>query len=89
MSSVNETMTVNEDHEPGSEETKVLRVFDRERSKYGERRMTPQLIRERAEEMGEETSKQNVNFALRQLVAAGWVKKVSGGLYEFVEYPRQ
>jgi len=51
--------------------------------------MTPQLIRERAEEMGEETSKQNVNFALRQLVAAGWVKKVSGGLYEFVKYPRQ
>lgn len=88
MSSVNGTMTVNEDHEPGYEEVRVLNAFDRERAEYGERRMTPQLIRKRCAERGDEPSKQNVNYALRQLVAAGWVKKVTGGLYELVEDAR-
>ncbi|WP_339104217.1 type IV toxin-antitoxin system AbiEi family antitoxin domain-containing protein [Haloterrigena salinisoli] len=32
--------------------------------------------------------KGNVEFSLRSLRDAGWIKRVSRGLYEFVEDPR-
>lgn len=82
-------MTVNEDHAPGNAEERVLRAFVREREEYGESRMNPALIRRRLDEAGDGTSKQNVNYALRQLTAAGWVRKLEQGLYEFVDDPRE
>lgn len=78
-------MTVNEDHEPSDAQDRVLVVFKQEIEDHGESRMTPQLIRER---MAKEPSKQYVNYALSQLTAAGWVRKIVDGLYEFVEDPR-
>jgi hypothetical protein len=87
-------MGVNRDHQPSGAEEKVLNVFKHERQQTGESRMTPKLIRDRAAdiELGdgdEEPSKQYVNYALKQLTAAGWVEKESDGLYEFVEDPRE
>ena len=81
-------MTVNEDHQPGDAEERVLDVMKHDVETYGESRMTPGLIRERLEEIDNRTSKQNVNYALGQLTAAGWVRKISDGLYEFVDDPR-
>jgi hypothetical protein len=83
------TVTINDAHEPGDAEELVLQAFKHDRESYGESRMTPQLIRERIGELdGNDTSKQNVNYALGQLRAAGWVEKISDGLYEFVDDPR-
>jgi hypothetical protein len=81
-------MTVNEDHQPGDAEDRVLDAMKHDVETYGESRMTPGLIRERLEEIDNRTSKQNVNYALGQLTAAGWVRKISDGLYEFVDDPR-
>jgi len=67
-------------------------VFKHERETAGESRMTPQLIRTRATEIKaedeDEFSKQYVNYALSQLTAAGWLKKIADGLYEFQVDPR-
>jgi hypothetical protein len=87
-------MGVNRDHQPSAAEEKVLNVFKQERQQTGESRMTPKLIRDRAADIGlgdgdNQPSKQYVNYALKQLTAAGWVEKQSGGLYEFVEDPRE
>jgi hypothetical protein len=81
-------MTVNQDHKPADAEERVLDAFKHDRETFGESRMTPGLIRKRLDVIGHEASKQNVNHALRQLTAAGWVKKIADGLYEFVEDPR-
>lgn len=89
MATALQTVTVNEDHAPGEAEERVLRAFKHDRDELGESRMSPGLIRDRLEEIGEGATKQNVNYALRQLTAAGWVKKVADGLYEFVEDPRE
>jgi len=89
MDAALQAVTVNEDHNPGDAEERVLRAFKHDRETYGESRMSPGLIRERLAEIGDSTSKQNVNYALRQLTAAGWVEKVADGLYEFVEDPRE
>jgi len=43
------------------------------------------MLRDRLD--GEE--KQNVNYALNQLTTAGWVAKLSQGVYEYVDDPRQ
>lgn len=82
-------VTVNEDHNPGDAEERVLEAFKHDRDEFGESRMSPGLIRTRLTEIGDSASKQNVNYALRQLTAAGWVEKVADGLYEFVEDPRE
>lgn len=87
-------MTVNEEHTPTGAEEAVLNTFKHERQTRGSSRMTPKLIRERfADEVmmgdGDGHSKQTVNYALRQLTAAGWVEKLSDGLYELVEDPRE
>lgn len=89
MVTVLRTVTVNEDHVPGDAEDRVIRAFKHDREELGESRMSPGLIRERLEEIDDGATKQNVNYALRQLTAAGWVKKVADGLYEFVEDPRE
>lgn len=82
-------MTINEEHTPGDAEESVLRAFKHDRDNYGESRMTPGLIRERLEEINEGETKQNVNYAMGQLTAAGWVDKIADGLYEFVGDPRE
>lgn len=69
---------VNEDFEPSSEEEAVLSVLEEE---Y---RANPYLIRE---ETG--LDKGTTNTALTRLTSAGWVRKVTRGLYEFVEDPRE
>jgi hypothetical protein len=79
-------MGLNEDHTPGDAEEAVLGIFKQEREHYGESRMTPQLIRDR---LDGGQSRQSINYALGQLVAAGWVRKLTDGLYEFVEDPRE
>jgi hypothetical protein len=69
---------VNEDYEPDAVEDTVIAVLrDAERA-------NPYLIRERAGDL----SKQQINNALRNLTAAGWVRKVTRGLYDYVEDPR-
>jgi len=89
MDAALQTVTVNEDHIPGDAEEQVLGAFKHDRETYGESRMSPGLIRERLEEIDGGASKQNVNYALSQLTAAGWVEKIADGLYEFVEDPRE
>ena len=69
---------VNESHEPTDDEDAVVRLLAEER------RANPYLIRE---ETG--LAKQNVNEALKQLQAAGWVEKRTRGLYDFVADPRE
>lgn len=87
-------MTVNEEHTPTAAEEAVLNTFKHERETRGSSRMTPKLIRERSVDEvmmgdGDGHSKQTVNYALKQLTAAGWVEKEADGLYEFVEDPRE
>lgn len=46
--------------------------------------VTPKLLKEEVD-----LNDQQVNYALNQLIAAGWVRKVTTGLYELVEDPRE
>lgn len=68
---------VNEDYEPTDIEDDIVDVF------MEEWRVNPYLIREKTD-YGKET----VNTALSNLSSAGWIRKVTRGLYEFVEDPR-
>jgi len=77
-------MGQNEDHDPGPIEEEVLSAFKTERRETGESRMTPAMIRDHVD-----NSKQNVNYALDQLTAAGWVNQPATGIYEFVDDPRE
>ena len=75
---------VNEDYEPGENEADILDVLKEGRGRgepWG--RVNPLYLRERTG-----LNKQQVNYALNQLMAAGWVQKVTDGLYEFVADPR-
>jgi len=47
-------------------------------------RATPQYLKE---ETG--LNNQQVNYALNQLMAAGWVRKITTGLYEYIGDPRE
>jgi len=69
---------VNEDYDPDSVEDAVIDVLRREQ------RANPYLIREQTDGI----TKQAINNALRNLCAAGWVSKVTRGLYDYVEDPR-
>lgn len=68
---------VNENFEPSDADEAVLSVF----KDYGF--ANPYLIREETE-----MEKGDVNTCLVRLTSAGWVEKVTRGLYEFVEDPR-
>jgi DNA-binding IclR family transcriptional regulator len=75
---------VNEDYTPSDNEKQILNVITEGRSQddpWG--RVNPLYLRERTG-----MNKQQVNYALNQLRAAGWVQKVTDGLYEFVADPR-
>jgi len=71
-----ELARMNEEYEPTDNDEAVLSVL-----KDG--RANPLHIRE---ESGLE--KQRINDSLQRLQGAGWVKKVTRGLYELVEDPR-
>jgi len=75
---------VNEDYEPSEGEEKVLEVLQQGRG-TGEPwgRANPLYIREQTE-----LEKGNVEYYLRQLTTAGWIRKLTNGLYEFKEDPR-
>ena len=68
---------VNAAYEPTDREDDVLEIVREER------RVNPLLVRE---ETG--YGKGDVNTALSNLRAAGWVRRVTRGLYEFVDDPR-
>ena len=68
---------VNEDNSLSNTEEDVLVVMREEG------RANPYLIRQRTGH-----DKGAVNTALSRLTSAGWVRKVTRGLYEFVDDPR-
>jgi len=69
---------VNRDYDPDDEDEERVLAVMRE-----ENRATPYLIRERTD-----IRKEYVSRYLDNLRRAGWVRKVTRGLYEFVEDPR-
>jgi DNA-binding IclR family transcriptional regulator len=75
---------VNEDYEPSNNEESILAVLkegQNTRKPWG--RANPLYLREQTG-----LNKQQVNYALNRLIAAGWVKKLTEGLYELVVDPR-
>jgi hypothetical protein len=68
----------------GPVEKQVVEAFVAEAECYGERRMTPELIRKR---LSDPPSRQALNYALGQLSDAEWVCKLSEGLYQLVYEP--
>lgn len=68
---------VNRDYEPSDGEEQVLDIL-----KDG--RANPIYIREQTG-----LDKGNVEYFLNQLTTAGWVRKLTTGLYEFKEDPRE
>ena len=79
-----QTAMANERHSPSESEERVLEVFKEGRD-AGEPwgRANPLYLRERT---GMEKS--TVEYCLRQLTTAGWLRKVAAGLYEFDTDPR-
>ena len=76
---------VNEDFRPTDAAEEVLDVFKQDRESdrpWG--RANPRYVIDETE-----LDKQNVEYQLRRLQDAGWIKKVTRGLYEFVEDPRE
>jgi len=77
---------VNEQYEPNEREERVLELFQRGRDSgepWG--RVNPLYPREHSE-----LDKGQVEYALRNLRTAGWIRQLNqGGLYEFVEDPRE
>ena len=67
---------VNEDYKPAQNEEWIIDVLE-------EGRANPKLLKDRTG-----LNDQQVNYALNQLRAAGWVKKVTTGLYELTADPR-
>lgn len=54
-----------------------------------EGRCNPYYLRDRAkEDLDRDISKQHMNYHLNQLREKGYIERVSEGLYEFVEDPR-
>jgi hypothetical protein len=77
---------VNENYEPNEREEVVLTEFKQGRDSgvpWG--RVNPLYLREHSD-----LDKGQVEYALRNLKNAGWVKQLNqGGLYELVEDPRE
>ena len=77
---------VNESYEPNDREEDVLKQFKEGRDSgdpWG--RVNPLYLREHSD-----LDKGQVEYALRNLKNAGWVKQLNrGGLYELVEDPRE
>ncbi|WP_254523283.1 MarR family transcriptional regulator [Natrinema caseinilyticum] len=67
---------MNEAYDPTTNEEDVLEILE-------EGRATPKYLKERTN-----LNDQQINYALNQLIAAGWVNKVTTGLYELEGDPR-
>ena len=74
--SVHRPQMVNEDYDPPKNQEWVIEVLE-------EGRANPKLLKDRTG-----LNDQQVNYALNQLIAAGWVEKVTTGLYELNLDPR-
>jgi len=76
---------VNENYEPNDREEVILSLFKQGRTDdnpWG--RVNPLYLRDHSD-----LDKGQVEYALRNLTAAGWIKQLNkGGLYEFVDDPR-
>lgn len=74
---------VNEDHSPSDEEEEILEIMKDGRDRPGEPwgYATPGFLKEQGVD--------SVDFHLRQLRTAGWIKQVSRGFYKLVEDPRE
>jgi DNA-binding IclR family transcriptional regulator len=76
---------VNEHYEPSENEEAILEVLKMGRDAgdpWG--RSNPLYLREQTG-----LNKQQVNYSLNQLMAAGWVYKLTDGLYELAADPRE
>lgn len=77
---------VNENYEPNDREETVINLFREGRNSsapWG--RVNPLFLRQNSS-----LDKGQVEYALRNLKNAGWIKQVNqGGLYEFVDDPRE
>lgn len=77
---------VNEHYEPNEREEQILELLKEGRESedpWG--RANPMFFRESTS-----LDKGQVEYALRNLTTAGWIKQLNrGGLYEFVEDPRE
>ncbi|MDS0282265.1 MarR family transcriptional regulator [Haloarcula onubensis] len=77
---------VNENYEPNDREATVIDLFKQGRDSgdpWG--RVNPLFIRQNTS-----LDKGQVEYALRNLKNAGWIEQVNqGGLYEFVDDPRE
>lgn len=73
---------VNEDHSPSDDEEQILEIMKDGRD-AGEPwgHATPVFLKEQGVE--------SVDFHIRQLRTAGWIKQVSRGFYRFVDDPRE
>lgn len=67
---------MNREYDPTDHDEQVLTVLE-------EGRANPLYIREETD-----LPKQRINDSLQRLTSAGWVRKVTRGLYELVEDPR-
>jgi len=68
---------MNEDYTPAENEEEAIEVLK-------EGRANPKYLKKRTG-----LTNQQVNYALNQLIAAGWVQKITTGLYELVDDPRE
>lgn len=76
---------VNEDYEPTEKDELILEALKdgrKEEKPWG--RANPTWLIEKTE-----LDKGNVEFCLRSLTSAGWIKRTARGLYEFVDDPRE
>lgn len=77
---------VNENYEPGAGEKVIIELITQGRNSdrpWG--RVNPLYIRENSN-----LNKGQVEYALKNLTNAGWIEQINkGGLYEFVEDPRE
>ncbi len=77
--------TVNENFEPTGDSEKVLDAFKAGReTNHPWGRHTPRSVQETTG-----ITKGNVEFYLRELTNAGWIRRYTRGLYEFVMDPRE
>lgn len=80
-----EQTMVNPDYRPSEKDEQVLEVLkDGRNSGEPWGRANPRYL---VDKTG--LSKSNVEFCLRSLKDAGWIRRISRGLYEFAEDPRE
>lgn len=76
---------VNEDYKPTGKDELILEALKdgrKEGRPWG--RANPTWLIQKTE-----LEKGNVEFSLRSLRSAGWIKRTARGLYEFVDDPRE